>query len=79
MKNTDKQLFPECRGKRIADDVVDCVTPNPNLCPYSMSFGYSYFCRHPLRKEIVARTLELEQADNKTPAPAPPPPFVFLS
>lgn len=67
MADEDKSI-EMCRAKRLTDNLVDCLTPNPYRCPYAMSFGWSYFCRHPLKEEIVIRTLKLQQSQDKIPS-----------
>ena len=37
-------------------DYADCLVDAPSDCPYALSFGFHYFCRHPEREEIIART-----------------------
>lgn len=45
-----------CRGRRIgAADLVECQTARGGHCKYALSFGYSFFCRHPRRMEFAAR------------------------
>jgi hypothetical protein len=55
-----KRALPDpeiCRAKHAGfGDYVDCQVPNPDRCIYALSFGGSYFCLHPERFEIVART-----------------------
>jgi hypothetical protein len=60
MKQLDnRREFPNqsCRAKAVTADyaLVDCLTDS-RQCEYKMSFGNGFFCRHPLRKEIVKRT-----------------------
>jgi hypothetical protein len=46
-----------CRGESIGStDLVDCLVPSPVECRYALPFGNGYFCQHPDRKGIVART-----------------------
>ncbi len=33
-----------------------CLSPN-GTCESRFSYGYSYYCRHPQRAAIIARTL----------------------
>jgi len=37
-------------------DYVKCLVHFPVECEYALSFGYGYFCKHPERDQIVART-----------------------
>ena len=61
-KNADSKKFrttisPSCRVKVVnAPDLVDCLTEAPFHCEYRLSFGSSYYCHHPQRLEIAART-----------------------
>jgi hypothetical protein len=44
----------ECRGRRYGvGDLVECQSDRGNQCKYALSFGYSFFCRHPERKEFA--------------------------
>ncbi|MHC4593462.1 MAG: hypothetical protein ACYS9C_01280 [Planctomycetota bacterium] len=43
-----------CRAKNIGlRDFVECLEKNPQMCKFSLSFGYSYFCQCPVRIYIV--------------------------
>ena len=47
----------ECRARRIGvADLVECLAKQPTHCKFSLSFGHSFFCRHPQRLEIAAHT-----------------------
>ena len=47
----------DCCGQRIgAVDLVECQAKQPSLCKFAFNFGYSFFCRHPRKLEIAART-----------------------
>ena len=37
-------------------DYVKCLVHFPVECEYALSFGYEYFCLHPQRADIIART-----------------------
>ena len=37
-------------------DYADCLVKDPTRCAHAFRFGYSYFCQHPERLEIVKRT-----------------------
>jgi hypothetical protein len=50
-----------CRAKPRTPELVDCLVDNPGLCPHVLSFGDSYFCKHPKRDEIIARTVAAKQ------------------
>ena len=46
-----------CRASSFGgSDIVFCLEDDPHNCSYALSFGSSYFCLHPKRLEIVART-----------------------
>lgn len=46
-----------CRAKEAGfGDYTDCLMLHPVQCPYSLSFGDGFLCRHPQRREIVQRT-----------------------
>lgn len=40
-----------CRGELITESYIKCDDKNcsPAKCPFSISFGYSHFCRCPVR------------------------------
>ncbi len=53
-----------CKTHRVfGTDVYWCLASNahPLECPYAMSFGYSFMCRHPIRNEFV-ETAVMKQA-----------------
>lgn len=35
------------------ESFLECLQENPNGCEYSLSFGYSWFCRCPLQMYLV--------------------------
>jgi hypothetical protein len=37
-------------------ELVSCLTANSFLCKHSLNFGNAFFCCHPQRQEIAART-----------------------
>jgi len=37
------------------DDIVYCLTPNPQECGFALRFGSSFLCLHPKRGEIALR------------------------
>ncbi|MBI5685804.1 MAG: hypothetical protein HZC54_12080 [Verrucomicrobia bacterium] len=45
-----------CRARQVQADLYECLVKNPHRCRYAQAYGYGFFCRHPERKEIVART-----------------------
>ena len=46
-----------CRARNLGnDDLFDCLISAPYECQYALHYGDSFFCRHPERKEIAART-----------------------
>jgi hypothetical protein len=46
-----------CRARHAGfGNYVDCLVDLPTECKYALSFGYGYFCKHPERDQIVART-----------------------
>jgi hypothetical protein len=47
-----------CRALRFgqSDDMVYCMNENADTCGYALRFGSGFFCHHPKRGEIVART-----------------------
>jgi len=48
--------FPQCSVTRYIDgDGLFIKDPNQNICPYKVSFGYSYMCSCPTRKEIYKK------------------------
>ncbi len=46
-----------CRAKAHTSEFADCLAKSSGLCPYILYFGVGCFCRHPQRKQIIARTL----------------------
>jgi len=45
-----------CKAKDIGiEGVVECLEENPKKCKFSVAFGYSYFCRCPLRVYIAKK------------------------
>lgn len=40
-----------CRGEVVTESYIKCDDKNcsPAMCTFSINFGYSYFCRCPLR------------------------------
>jgi hypothetical protein len=46
-----------CRARRSGiGDFVDCLVNRPYDCEHALSFANGFFCLHPQRAEIVART-----------------------
>lgn len=46
-----------CRAKDAGfGNYVDCLTPCPERCLYSLVFGEGHLCLHPARHQIVSRT-----------------------
>ena len=47
-----------CRAMRFGqgDDMVYCMNEDADNCGYALRFGSGFFCHHPRRGEIVART-----------------------
>jgi hypothetical protein len=52
-----------CRAKliRTSTAVLECLVPPPQNCGHALKFGNAYFCFHPNRWKIAARTLALEK------------------
>jgi hypothetical protein len=49
--------FDNCRARSLGfSDIVFCLKEDPRNCIYSLRFDTSFFCIHPQRLEIVART-----------------------
>ena len=45
-----------CKAKDIGlETYLECLEENPQECEFSLSFGYSYFCRCRLRVYIAKR------------------------
>lgn len=55
---TDALPDAERCGARLyaAPDVVECVAERPTWCEHVLYFGEGFFCTHPHRAKIVART-----------------------
>jgi len=47
-----------CRAMRFDhdDEMVYCLLENVRNCDFALRFGSGFFCHHPKRGEIVART-----------------------
>jgi hypothetical protein len=47
-----------CRAIRFGGDdgLIYCLQAEAGRCGYALRFGSGYFCHHPKRLEIVART-----------------------
>ena len=51
------QGMADCCARRIgAAELVECQSKQPAQCKFALSFGYSFFGRHPRKLEIAART-----------------------
>ena len=48
----------DCRALRFGsdDDMAYCLREDAHRCSYALRIGSGYFCHHPRRREIVART-----------------------
>jgi len=49
-----------CRAKAMGNiaEFAVCLVPPPQNCGHVFSYGHGYYCHHPQRQEIVARTLQ---------------------
>jgi len=45
-----------CRARQIHDELVECFVEQAVECKYALRYGFGWFCRHPQRHGIVART-----------------------
>jgi hypothetical protein len=46
-----------CRAKHAGfGDYADCLVEYPYQCAYALHFGQDFFCQHPQRADIIART-----------------------
>ena len=57
--NQDEATVPaRCVAKRIGTitEFVECLVHPTPQCAFGFSYGYGYYCRHPKREEIAART-----------------------
>jgi len=45
-----------CRATELIPDFANCLVEKPTTCPYAMSFGNSFLCKHPDHCTIVANT-----------------------
>jgi hypothetical protein len=54
------RLLPEatvCRASHSGiGDLIYCLAPNPEFCPNILNFGNAWFCCHPQRQDLAART-----------------------
>ena len=47
-----------CRARDInLAGFAECCVSQPWGCRYAIGFGNGYFCKHPRREEIIAKTL----------------------
>jgi hypothetical protein len=45
---TESPYCVNCRTKRLANGVWECLVENPHFCPNVLEFGFSHhICRHP--------------------------------
>lgn len=48
-----------CRARAYGDNcLVNCLVSEPDACEHALQFGNAYFCCHPERVKIVARTFD---------------------
>ena len=45
-----------CRARHNFATMYECLVYLPYGCPHVLTFGYSFFCQHPDRAAIAART-----------------------
>jgi hypothetical protein len=46
-----------CRAVKMEyGSFVSCLVNSPGRCPYLFCLGYEFFCEHPDREGIIART-----------------------
>jgi len=48
----------DCRAKA-GETFTSCMREKPHLCQHSISIDGAYICNHPMRKEIIERTLRV--------------------
>jgi hypothetical protein len=55
-------ILAGCRAARIGDvtEFAQCLVQARDSCPHGFSSGSFNYCIHPLREEIIARTLAAE-------------------
>ena len=56
--------FPDrCRATRIGEvtEFAQCLVQPWPLCEHGFSFGSTYYCEHPQREAIIARTLAADK------------------
>ena len=46
---------------------ADCLVDGSSDCRYALSFGFHYFCQHPEREEIIARTKASTASEDSLP------------
>ena len=54
----ETNVSARCAAKRIGSiiEFAECLVHPTPQCSFGFSYGYGYYCRHPKREEIVART-----------------------
>jgi len=55
----------QCRAKLYFPDFSICLNNKKSNCQFALHFGFGLLCKHPLHKEIVARTIADDEAANK--------------
>ena len=45
-----------CRATDLIPDYANCLVEKPTACPFVISFGNGFLCKHPDRKTIIANT-----------------------
>jgi hypothetical protein len=48
----------DCRAQA-GQTFTACMREKPQLCQHSISIDSSYICNHPMRREIIERTLRI--------------------
>ena len=68
-KTRRNRVLPDkdiCRVKSIGlKKYAECLVDSPVECKYAISFGYTFFCKNPKRKEIIEGIYKDEQKNMK--------------
>jgi len=54
-----------CRATANVPSYPKCLVNNPAHCDYALGLGSVYFCQHPQKQEIIARTVAETQAEQR--------------
>ena len=58
VSNIEIPFGSECLAEAIGhiQEFANCLSKHAGECPFATPFGYTHFCKHPRRKEIIELT-----------------------